>query len=147
MITRRSSGAIIFRKENNNIYYLLLEYPSNKRNKKDYWGFAKGTMEKGEKEIDTAKREIEEETGINDLKFIKGFKEVISYFFKDKNETIFKTVSYFLAKTETKDVVLSNEHIGFLWLPFEKAFKKLTFDNTKKILEKAHKFLINKNFF
>ena len=69
LIREKSAGAIIFRKEENRAYYLLLHYPAG------HWDFPKGNIENGEKEIDTAKREIYEETGIQDVEFIFGFRE------------------------------------------------------------------------
>lgn len=144
MITK-SAGAIIFRREGGKIYFLLLKYAAIGKIEKKYWGFTKGTIEKDEKEIDTIKREIEEETGIKDLKFIDGFKETEKYFFKHRGETVFKTVSYLLAETKTKEVKLSFEHIGYKWLPFDEALAELTFKNAKEILKKANRFLQNTN--
>jgi len=140
----KSAGAIIFRKANNEIYYLLLHYPSTKRGaESDYWDFPKGHIEKGEKEIETVKREVEEETGLQDLRFIKDFKEWIKYFFRFKGKTIFKIVTFYLVKTNTEKIRTSFEHIGYQWLPYKKALKTLNFKNAKNILEKANKFLEN----
>ncbi|KKP93833.1 MAG: NUDIX hydrolase [Parcubacteria group bacterium GW2011_GWC1_38_6] len=141
MPIRKSAGAIIFHKENNQVYYLLLEYPSSLRNDKKYWGFSKGTMEQGEEEMDTIIREIKEETGLEDLDFVEGFKETEKYFFKEEGKTIFKTVSYLLAETRTKEVKISHEHLSFTWLSYEEALKKLTFKNAKEILKKANSYL------
>ena len=55
MPREKSAGAIIFRKENNIIYYLLLHYPSLNR-KGGHWEFAKGHIEAGESDEDFAKR-------------------------------------------------------------------------------------------
>ncbi len=52
-----------------------------------------------------------------------------------------KEAVFFLAETKERDVKLSFEHIGFEWLPYEEAVKKLTYDNAKKVLEKAEQFL------
>jgi len=140
MITK-SAGVIIFRREGDDIYYLLLNYTAIGKVEKTYWGFAKGTIEKGEKEIDTIIREVAEETGIKDLKFIDGFKETEEYFFKHGGETVFKTVCYLLAETKTKEINLSFEHLGFEWLPYEETLEKLTFKNAKEILKKANNCL------
>ena len=137
MPVEKSSGVIIFRKQGDDIFYLLLHYELG------HWDFAKGHIEKGETLEQTAIRETEEETGINDLEFINGFREWFKYFFKYKGENIMKIVTFFLARTETKDIKLSFEHIGYKWLPYEQALGQLTFDNAKNILKKANSFLQN----
>ncbi|MCK4520693.1 NUDIX domain-containing protein [Candidatus Parcubacteria bacterium] len=142
----KSAGAVIFRKEKDKIYYLLLHYPSGSRSQEDYWDFSKGHIEKGEKELETVKREAEEETGIKDLKFVNGFKEWIKYFFKFKKENIFKIVTFYLAETKIEKIKLSPEHIGFQWLLYEQATKRLKFDNTKEVLKKANDFIEKKRY-
>ena len=134
MIKEKSAGAILFRKEKEPMY-LLLHYEAG------HWDFPKGNIEKGETDIDTVKREIEEETGIKDIGLIKNFKEMIQYFYKMNSNVINKEVAFYLAKTETEQVKISFEHIGFAWLSYEKAIKKLTYGNAKDILKKAHEFL------
>ncbi len=140
-----SAGAVIFRKEDNRFYYLLLHYESG------HWDFPKGHIEEGELEEDTVRREALEETGIKDIEIIKGFKEWVKYFFRrtyglEKNERkkaswVFKIVTFYLAETKTKEVKISFEHLEYKWLPYEEAFKQLTFKNAKEILKKAHFFL------
>jgi 8-oxo-dGTP pyrophosphatase MutT (NUDIX family) len=152
MPLEKSAGAVIFRKEPRSrtsslrgkkgiIKYLLLHYPSNAKAPKNYWDLPKGHIEKGEKEIDTAKREVEEETSLKDIKFVGNFQECIKYFFKFKEKTVFKIVTFYLAEAKTKKVKISGEHVGFKWLPFEEASKKLTFKNAREILKKADNFL------
>ncbi len=120
-----------------------MHYPASSRASKDYWDLPKGHIERGEKLIDVAKREVEEETGLKDIKFIKGFKETIRYFFIFNRKNILKFVTFYLAETKTKRVKISFEHSGFEWLCYEKALKRLTFKNTKETLKKAHKFLMS----
>lgn len=144
MLVEKSAGAIIFREEGK-IYYLLLHYPSAARRSKEYWDFPKGHIEKGEKLEDTAKREVEEETGLKNIGFIEGFKETVKYFFKFQGENIFKFVTFFLVETKKKEIKISDEHVGFQWLSFGEAIKQLTFKNAKDILKKANDFLSGKN--
>lgn len=134
MKREKSAGAIVFRKEKEPIY-LLLHYEEG------HWDFPKGHVEKGETELEALKREIGEETGINDIEIIGDFKEKIQYYFKFKKELISKEVVFYLAKTKTEQVKLSFEHIGFEWLSYDKAIEKLTFKNAKEILKKANEFL------
>ena len=136
MPVEKSAGAIIFRKNRGKIYYLILKYGEK------HWDYVKGHIEKGETLEDTVRREAKEETGIDDLKFIEGFKEWFKYFFKHEGKNIFKIVTFLLAETKTKDIKLSFEHLDYKWLPYEEALKQLTFDNARKVLEKANKYLL-----
>ena len=147
MPQEKSAGAIIYKMKNNVPYYLLLHYPSG------HWEFAKGHIEEGEDSFKAAKREIEEETGIKDLKVMPGFKEYAKYFFrksyglkdqaKKKAPWVFKIVVFYLGRTNTENIKISHEHKSFLWLPFDQAIKKLTYKNAKELLKKANEFIIS----
>lgn len=119
----------------------MLHYPTGERTKKEYWDFPKGHLEQGESEQQAAAREIEEETGIGEISFFPGFKERIQYYFRVKDKTVFKTVVFFLVLTKKKEIKISFEHEGFIWLPFEQAMKKLKFANARRILSRAQRFL------
>lgn len=136
MPIEKSAGAVIFRRESNKTYYLIIQYGLG------HWDFPRGLIEKGEAIEETARREIEEETGIKELQFLEGFKETIRYFYKFKGENILKFVTYFLAETREEEVELSFEHKDFKWLIFEEAQSQLTFKSSKGILEKAHEYLM-----
>ena len=134
MKKERSAGAILFKK-NEEVEYLLLQYEAG------HWDFPKGNIEENETDLETIKREIEEETGIKDAEILKGFKENISYFYRFKGDLISKDVVFYLAKTKTEQIKLSFEHLDFEWLTYGQAIEKLTFKNAKEILKKANKFL------
>ena len=138
MAKEKSCGAVIFKRYKDGIKYLLLHYEAG------HWDFAKGGQEKNEKDEMTASREIKEETGIEDIEFADGFRETINYFYKSGDETVSKEVIFFLVQSATDEVRLSSEHIGYAWLNYEHAEKKLTFSNAKELLKKADAFL-NKN--
>ena len=136
MAQEKSSGAVVFRKEKGNIVkYLLLHYGAG------HWDLVKGHIEKNEKEEQTAARELKEETGIDDAEFADGFRETVKYFYKKGEEVIYKEVIFFLAQVRSEDIQLSDEHIGYAWLNYEHAHKKLTFNTAKELLEKADKFI------
>ncbi len=136
MLVEKSAGVIIFRRDEE-IKYLLLKYGYG------HWDFVKGNIEEGENEIETIIRETKEETGIEDLKFLKGFREKISYFYRKGKDMVYKEVVFYLAETKEKKVRLSYEHEDYCWLPFEKALEKITFNNSKKLLKKANSYLKN----
>ncbi len=134
-----SAGAVVFRQEKERMYLLLYKKAHEKY--REQWSFSKGNVEKGEDEKETAAREIKEETGINDLKFVEGFKEKEKFFYKKEGETVYKEVVWFIAETKKEKVTLSFEHNDYEWLPYKKAVERLTFKNDKKLFEKAEKFL------
>ena len=129
-----SSGIILFN-DIEDRKFLLLNYPSK------HWDFVKGKMEEGETPHETALRETNEETGISDVEFLEGFKEEIEYFFRADNQDIHKKVIFFLGKTKTLDIILSHEHLDFVWLDYDNALKKITYKNAKDLLKKSKKFL------
>ncbi|MEM4298244.1 MAG: bis(5'-nucleosyl)-tetraphosphatase [Nitrososphaerota archaeon] len=136
MIRERSAGAVIFY-TNGEPVYLLLHYPAG------HWDFPKGNVEKGESDLDTVRREVREETGIEAIDILRGFKKEIEYYYRREDGLVRKRVVFYLAKSETKDVRVSPEHLGYVWLPYEKALKIVTFKNSKEVLMEAHKFVQN----
>ena len=130
-----SAGVVVFRRTEKGVLYLLLKYGWG------HWGFIKGHIEPGEKDIDTVKREAFEEAGLSDLKFIFGFREKIEYEYFFRRERRHKTVYYYLAETKQENVRLSYEHKDYAWLPFEDALKRITYDNDREVLRKAHRYL------
>ena len=130
-----SAGIILYNDLNGRKEFLVLKYPGG------HWDFVKGKIENSEEPKQTAIRETKEETGIIDVEFIDGFYEEISYTFYVKNEEIGKKVIFYLGKTKSTDVLLSHEHIDFVWLDFEDAMEKITYDNAKRILVKANNIL------
>lgn len=134
MPIEKSAGAIVFRR-NKEIKYLLIQYGWG------HWEFPRGLIEKGESLEDTARREIKEEAGIEDIRFISGFKEWIKFFFKLKGKNIMKIATFLLAETKTEKVELSYEHKDYGWLDYKEALNRLTFENSKEVLKKADDFL------
>jgi|TARA_B110000014_G_scaffold132704_1_gene91685 8-oxo-dGTP pyrophosphatase MutT (NUDIX family) len=130
-----SAGIILFNELDKR--FLLLNYPSR------HWDFVKGKMEKGETPHETAIRETKEETGISDVEFLNGFEEKIEYYFYADKQEIHKKVIFFLGKTKTTEIILSNEHLDYIWLEFANAIEKTTYKNAKNLLQKSKDFLDN----
>ena len=135
MGTEKSAGIVLFRSDSNKNEFLLLNYPQG------HWDFIKGKVEENETMHETAQRETREETGISNIEFIDGFEEWVEYDFKFKKENIHKKVIFFLAKTDEKNIHLSHEHNDYIWLEYNDALKKTTFENAKNVLSKANEFL------
>ncbi|MCD6312666.1 MAG: NUDIX domain-containing protein [Thaumarchaeota archaeon] len=137
MLQEVSAGAVVFYL-GNEVEYLLLHYEAG------HWDFPKGAIEPGESELDTVKREVWEETGIKDLEIIPGFRKRIQYFYRKSRQLVRKTVIFYLARSFTKDVTLSYEHVGYIWLGYEDALRRLTFKTARETLREAHEFLLRK---
>jgi 8-oxo-dGTP pyrophosphatase MutT (NUDIX family) len=125
MLSReKSCGALVFRK-NKEVEYLLLHYGAG------HWDYVKGQVELNESEKDTVVRELEEETSITDARFVEGFREEISYFYRREGTTVCEEVDFFLVEAKESSVKLSFEHVRYGWLNYEKAMEKLTFANAR----------------
>lgn len=131
MFDERSAGIVLFCEDSGKKMFLLLHYPSG------HWDFIKGRIEKDEQPRQAAVREAREETGITDIEFIDGFEEKIQYSYQFEGRTVRKQVVFFLAKTKTTIVKISDEHIDYKWLEFDDAFKKTTYQNAKDLLRKS----------
>ena len=134
----KSAGFVIYRKEKEEVKFLLLKYPSENR-ERDYWGLPKGHIEEGESVKEAALRELFEETGIeeDEIKIRSGFREVNKYHFKYEGEVIFKIVIYFLAQTKKETVKVSHEHTDFKWVDFNQAMNLMPYKNAREIVKKA----------
>jgi 8-oxo-dGTP pyrophosphatase MutT (NUDIX family) len=113
---RRAAGAVVFRRTERGVRLLLLRAFKN-------WDFPKGLIEPGETELDAAKRECAEETGLTDLEFPFGdaHKDTLAY-------AGGKVARYFLAETEALEIELPvspelgrPEHHEWRWVSFEEA--------------------------
>ena len=91
MLHEKSCGAIVYRKYHGNTEILLIKHINS-----GHWSFPKGHVEKGETEVETARREIMEETSI-DVIIDPTFRETVTY--SPKKDTV-KVVVYFLAKAK-----------------------------------------------
>jgi len=134
----RSAGFVIFVQDGADsgqaeasIEFLLLNYGR-------HWDFPKGHVEAGEDDLAAAERELREETGLTESHRIGGYRQEITYYFRHKRYGIVrKTVVFFLARVSSRDVVLSEEHTDFVFLPFEQAVKRLTFPTARQVLRTA----------
>ncbi len=137
MIYEKSAGIIPYDKEKG---FLLLHYPPMIKGEKGHWGFPKGHVEDGENEIETARREMKEETGL-DVKILFGFKDELTYFYKFKGKLHKKIVVFFIGIPNSTEVKLSREHDDYKWVKYEEAIKFITFENERKVLKRAYEFI------
>ena len=129
-----SCGAIVF---NNKIKKFLIVKMFNGN-----WGFPKGHIEECETEVETAIREVFEETGIK-INIVSDKKYEIKYV---PNETTIKKVTFFIGITENEEVTVDEQEIeAYKWCSYEEALKTITYRLQKEVLENSYKILKQKN--
>jgi 8-oxo-dGTP pyrophosphatase MutT (NUDIX family) len=113
---RRAAGVVVFRRSEGGVRLLVLRAYRN-------WDFPKGMIEPGESELEAAKRETAEETGLTGLDFPFGdaHKDTVAY-------AGGKIARYFIAETDTTDIELPvspelgrPEHHEWRWVGFDEA--------------------------
>ena len=127
------------------ISVLVIIYTKNKdilllkkNNDKDMWQSVTGSLNKNEKPIDAAKREVFEETGLTSDKIFDCNKQYIFEIYemwrhKYEDGVTHNTEHVFLLKIEKKiDIVIDkSEHLKYEWLSRVKAAEKV-FSNTNR---------------
>lgn len=134
------AGFVVYRKTTDGIKFLLLYRRGN------YWNFPKGHFKPGERSIDTALRELEEETGIKktELRILPNFRAYERFYFKIGNQGIYDTVILFLAETHKADVKITpREHSGYGWFLYHDALNVIgkKYGDTRKVLKQASDYL------
>lgn len=128
-----SAGVVVLRCTDKDCRYLLLRVF-------DYWDFPKGIVEPGETPLETACREVQEETGITQLDFRWGerFQETRPY-------GAGKVARLYLAHTHQHEVELPvspqlgrPEHHGHRWVTYRQGLDLLT-QRLQAVLEWAHR--------
>ena len=131
----RAAGAVVFRRTDGGVRLLVLRAYRN-------WDFPKGEVDPGEEQLQAAKREITEETGLAELEFPFGeeHRETLPY---SGN----KVARYYLAETTEHDIELPvspelgrPEHHEYRWIGFDEA-EDLLPPRLAAVLEWARKTL------
>ncbi len=112
----------------------MLQFLLIKHRNGGHWSFPKGHMEAGETEIETAKREILEETGL-DVSIDARFRFEMEYSPKSR---VLKKVIFYTAESFTDHVICQPEEIvESCWFPYEEALRNLTHEESRKLLTDA----------
>lgn len=130
----KSCGAIIYKIEKDKLLFLILHMSLG------HYSLCKGHVENDETEVETAYREIKEETSL-DVIIDQGFREVITY---SPKPGIMKDVVFFAAKTISNNVPIDKhdeEVTSIEFLSFIDAYNKLTYEEDKNTLKKAYIYL------
>ena len=131
MKKEKSCGCIVINDKNE---VLLIHHNAG------HWDFPKGHVEEGETEVQTAIREVKEETNI-DVKVNEKYRYTTKY---SPKEDVMKEVVYFLAKNTSDNKEAQLEEVSEVkWFKMEEALEKITYDTSKELLVKLKKDLEN----
>ena len=124
MKNEKSCGAIVISDEGK---VLVVQQKSG------FYGFPKGHCNDGESEMETAIREVKEETNV-DIEIANDALRFSLYYIQ--KETINKEVIYYIAKPKNENVIAQQPEINsVLWVEKEMVKDVLTFDNLKELWE------------
>ena len=130
-----SCGAVVFTRIDDEIKYVLVQSIS-----RHIYGFPKGHMEQGETELETAKREVWEETHLRPV-FVEGFRAEEDRPVPSKKDTM-KHVVYFLAEYKDQEIIpQAIECASAPLVSYEQACEMLPNGNLINILSSAKRFI------
>src|SRR5881394_2483374 len=127
-----SAGGVVFRREGGVTRFLLI------RDSYKNWGFPKGHLESGEPPAEAARREVTEETGLEEL-VLHGPIKVIDWYFRFRGKTIHKYCHFFLFESKRGEPVPQVDEgiTDCAWQPLALARGTISYDNARDVLERA----------
>ncbi len=133
MKQEKSCGAVVFRTVGAEIEILLIRHKNG-----GHWAFPKGHVENGETEVETARREIWEETGLC-VEPDTGFREMVTF---SPKPHVMKDVIYFAAEANKAAPLAAQEEelLDIRWEEPEKALQLVTYENDRKVLRAFLKY-------
>jgi bis(5'-nucleosidyl)-tetraphosphatase len=131
-----SYGAIPYSFQSGELQFLVIQH------NKGHWGFPKGHPEGTEQPLETATRELTEETGLTQFELLPTPMFTEKYEFKIWGKKIPKSVGFFLAEVKDTTTSLQVDEIqAAKWLTVSEAGQVLSFPQGKKILQLAAEYL------
>ncbi|HEY9514523.1 MAG TPA: NUDIX hydrolase [Gemmatimonadaceae bacterium] len=127
-----SAGGVVFRKDGGEPLFLLI------RDSYDNWGFPKGHLEDGELPECAALREVEEETGLCELRLGEAI-ETIDWRFRFRGRLIHKVCHFYLMESGTSATSPQLEEgiTACDWLTLDEALERISYANARGVLERA----------
>jgi 8-oxo-dGTP pyrophosphatase MutT (NUDIX family) len=102
-----------------------------------HWGFPKGRASPNETPLESATRELKEETGLDIAELLSSNPIVERYQFRHRGEKVIKVVHYFPALV-TGELKLQVEEVrDAKWYTFRQALDQLTFKEARYILKEC----------
>lgn len=136
-----SAGMIVVHRDGGKCRFLVV---LSRLTKKPLWEFPKGGVDPGESLLQTALRELHEETGLGEdvLSVVPGFERVEDYRFTSgrtaERTLIHKEVTYYLAVSTSTAIELSSDELSeYAWLEMAEAARRLKYPGRRQMLKDA----------
>ncbi len=128
-----SAGGVVYRHRDGRVEVVLVAHAST-----GGWVLPKGRPEPGETIEQTALREVAEETGLEVKIVAEVGADHYSFAVPEERVRIKKVVHHYLMEPHGGDFSLhDDEHEDVGWFEINEAFRVLTFDSQRGIVEKA----------
>ncbi len=134
---------LVFRRNKNLIEYLILQRGTKEKIYPNIWQVITGKIKKNENAIQTAIRELKEETFLKPISLWKI--NYINSFYDEKNDEINLNPMFAVEIDFDSKIKISNEHQKYIWCVFNKCQKLLVWRGQKETIKIFHKLLQRKN--
>jgi len=132
-----SAGGVVYRTMGDNVFFVLVG-----RRRGNYWCLPKGRVEENETEVEAAKREVFEETGIGEVEVGEKIGTICYAFYRRSAETSYqKLVHFYLMKAKSSNLNVGTEFDRAMWFPARDALNMVTHRKEKEIVAKAMQML------
>ena len=133
----------VFRIVNNELLFLLLKRSAHKIYP-GLWQMVSGHIKKGETAVQTALRELKEETGL--IPFRLWVAPNINSFYSPDEDSV-TVIPVFAARVKNNKVLISNEHSEFKWVNSQEAKTILAWEGQRKSVDIIKEYFTNQKSF
>jgi ADP-ribose pyrophosphatase YjhB (NUDIX family) len=130
VVREPTSGGIVWRRNDKGGIEILLIQDA-----KDRWTIPKGHIEEGETAKQTAEREINEETGLKQMK-MQSWLGKINFRYRRQQSLVLMTTEIFLVNGigDTDDIKPEEWMKGIKWMSANEALEKIEYDDIGKLI-------------
>jgi 8-oxo-dGTP pyrophosphatase MutT (NUDIX family) len=132
VVREPTAGGVVYRRSHDRpdtVEILLIQ------DSKGRWTIPKGHIEEGEKSSTTAKREIQEETGLKEMRVLNWLGK-INFRYRRGNSLVLMTTEIFLVEAlgDTNKIKPEKWMNSLAWLPANDALDKIEYEDIGKLI-------------
>lgn len=142
-VPEETAGGVVFRRGKDGIEILMIQ------DAKGRWTIPKGHVEEGERQEDTAKREVTEETGLNDIKILDYLGKIEFRYRKQDKLILMTTFVYLIQAVKNTDQYKPEQNEGIkdvAWFSVNEALDSIEYDDIGKLFLLALKKIRNAGY-